>query len=150
MSGDLDAAFIDGDLGGFVSYSVIDLGGEAPDAPSRRDKVIGLLRLAHDRLTWSGLDAKWCRRPAGGARASLGPPHPAVPRGGGVCGGPCRTCSADPVCPWHDHLRHRPGGSDGRRVGPEPRRRAVNPVIRGAPFAPLMGGGVGGLSAAAT
>lgn len=47
----VSTAFIDGDLVGFVSYSVIDLSGEAPDASTKRAQVIELLRLVHDRLT---------------------------------------------------------------------------------------------------
>jgi hypothetical protein len=53
VSGQLgvSTAFIDGDLVGFVSYSVIDLSGEAPDASTKEDQVIELLRIIHDRLT---------------------------------------------------------------------------------------------------
>lgn len=51
VSGNLDTAFIDGDLVGFVSYTVIDLSGGGADPSAKRDQVIELLRLVHDRLT---------------------------------------------------------------------------------------------------
>lgn len=47
----MSTAFVDGDLVGFVTYSVIDLSGEAPAASTKQDQVIGLLRIVHDRLT---------------------------------------------------------------------------------------------------
>jgi hypothetical protein len=47
----VSTGFVDGDLVGFVTYSVIDLSGEAPTASTRQDQVIELLRLVHDRLT---------------------------------------------------------------------------------------------------
>jgi hypothetical protein len=47
----VSTGFRDGDVVGFVSYSVIDLSGTVPDAASRQDQVVDLLRLVHDRLT---------------------------------------------------------------------------------------------------
>jgi len=47
----VSTGFVDGDLVGFVTYSVIDLSGEAPEASTKQAQVIELLRLMHDRLT---------------------------------------------------------------------------------------------------
>ena len=47
----VSTGFRDGELVGLVSYSIIDMSGEAPDAAGRQDQVVELLRLVHDRLT---------------------------------------------------------------------------------------------------
>lgn len=47
----VSTGFRDGELVGLISYSIIDLSGTAPEASSRQDQVIELLRLVHDRLT---------------------------------------------------------------------------------------------------
>jgi len=47
----VSTGFRDGELVGFVTYSVVDLSGTGPNAADRQDQVIDLLRLVHDRLT---------------------------------------------------------------------------------------------------
>jgi hypothetical protein len=45
----VSTGFVDGDRVAFVTYSVIGTG-DAPDAMTKRDQVIDLLRLVHDRI----------------------------------------------------------------------------------------------------
>jgi len=46
----VSTGFRDGDLVAFLTFSVIDTG-EAPDSITKKEQVIDLLRLVHDRLS---------------------------------------------------------------------------------------------------
>jgi hypothetical protein len=49
-SGGVDVGFLDGETSGFLSWTAVDLSGEAPDAASNKDAVVELATSFHDRV----------------------------------------------------------------------------------------------------
>lgn len=50
-SGSVDVGFLDGETSGFLSWTAIDLSGDAPDAASKKDTVVGLAQSFHEQVS---------------------------------------------------------------------------------------------------
>jgi hypothetical protein len=50
-TGSVDVGFLDGETSGFLSWTAIDMSGDAPDPAAKEDAVVGLAQSFHDQVS---------------------------------------------------------------------------------------------------